>query len=146
MRALLDVNVLIALAWPNHVHHGPATSWFAAAAPTGWATCPLTQSGFVRVSSSPGLPHAVTPFAAMELLRRLAVVGDHAFLEDTISIVEAAEVDRPRIASHALVTDAHLLAIARRHGGRLATLDRGIPRALARGDHDPTIELIAGNG
>lgn len=145
MRALLDVNVLVALAWPNHVHHDQAQRWFGRVGPEGWATCPPTLSGFVRVSSNPAIPHAVTPPAAMELLRRLVDVGDHVFLADDISIVEAPEVDRARIASHSLVTDAHVLAIARRHGGRLATLDRGIQRSLSRGDHDPTIVLIAGD-
>lgn len=144
MRALLDVNVLVALAWPNHVHHGQAQGWFAGAAPGGWATCPLTQSGFVRVSSNRAVPHAVTPPAAIELLRRLLDVGDHVLLEDDVSIVDAPEVDGARIASHGLVTDAHVLAIARRHGGRLATFDRGIQRSLSRGDRDPTIVLIAG--
>lgn len=144
MRALLDINVLIALAWPNHVHHGQAQHWFTGAAADGWATCPLTQSGFVRVSSNPAVPHAVSPPAAAELLRRLVDIGDHVFFEDDISIVEAPEVDRARIASHSQVTDAHVLAIARRHGGRLATFDPGIQRSLSRGDRDPTIALITG--
>lgn len=144
MRALLDVNVLVALAWPNHVHHGEAQHWFGGAAASGWATCPLTQSGFVRVSSNPAVPHAVTPAAAMELLRRLVAVGDHVFLDDAIAVVEAREVDRARIASHRQVTDAHALAIARRHGAVLATFDRGIQRALSRGSGDPSIVLLGG--
>jgi len=143
VRSLLDVNVLVALAWPNHVHHGLAQRWFSAAAADGWATCPLTQSGFVRVSSNPSMPNAVTPAEAIEFLRRLLDVGDHVAFDDAISIADAPEVDRARIVSHRLVTDAHVLAIARRHRARLATLDRGVHRCLARGDADPTIVLLA---
>lgn len=144
MRDLLDVNVLMAMAWPNHVHHDQAQRWFATTAPDGWATCPITQSGFVRVSSSPAVPHSVSPAEAVELLRRLVLIGDHELFADDVSIVDAVEVDRVRIASYRQVTDAHVLAIARRHGGRLATFDRGIQTSLSRGRRDPTIVLISG--
>ncbi|MGH9155912.1 MAG: TA system VapC family ribonuclease toxin [Acidimicrobiales bacterium] len=142
MRLLLDVNVLVALAWPNHVHHQVARNWFGDRAGDGWATCPPTESGFVRVSSNPVLPHAVTPAEAFELLHRLRGVGSHAFLSDDISLVGSEHADRSRIASHRLVTDAHVLAVARRHGGALATFDRGIRRSLSRGRRDETIVLV----
>lgn len=146
MSFLLDVNVLVALAWPNHVHHGVARRWFEAAAGPGWATCPLTESGFVRVSANPVLPHAVTPAEALALLARLRQLDGHAFLDDDISLVASPHVDRGRIASHRQVTDAHLLAIARRHDARLATLDAGLRRALARGDGDRSVVVIGAGG
>jgi uncharacterized protein len=68
--ALLDVNVLVALAWPNHIHHRAAHRWYAAHRAQGWATCPPTQAGFVRVSSNAkALPGAKSPRDAFELLR-----------------------------------------------------------------------------
>ena len=141
MTPLLDVNVLVALAWPNHVHHGVIRAWFKRQSPSGWATCPLTESGFVRVSSNPAVPHAVAPAEALALLDLLRDLEGHVFWDDDISLVSSPHVDRPRIASHRQVTDAHLVAIARRHGGCLATLDRRL-RPLARGANDPAILLI----
>jgi len=85
-RRFLDVNMLIALAWPSHIHHGPAHAWFAANAVRGWATCPLTQCGFVRISSNPGIiPEAVTPQAALDLLRQIVANKHHAFWPDDIA-------------------------------------------------------------
>lgn len=146
MTPLLDVNVLVALAWPNHVHHGVARAWFRLHSPSGWATCPLTESGFVRVSSHPAVPHAATPADAIAVLGLLRDLPGHAFWDDDISIVSSPHIDRPRIASHRQVTDAHLVGVARRHGGSLATLDRRLPPLLARGEDDPAVVLIAVEG
>jgi uncharacterized protein len=138
---LLDVNILVALAWPNHVHHGPAQAWFRRRGPEPWATTPTTESGFVRVSSNrAALPTAVAPVEALALLDRMRQVPGHRFLPDDVELVvgSAGEggfggVERERIATHRSVTDAHLLALARRHRARLATLDRGLV-ALAAPD------------
>lgn len=128
MTDLLDVNVLISLAWPNHVHHQAAQKWFRARSPQPWATTPVTESGFVRVSSNKSaIPTAVTPSEALLLLSRLRQVPGHVFLPDDLElVVGTAYVRAERIVTHRLVTDAHLLAVAQRYGGRLATLDRGI--------------------
>lgn len=135
---MLDVNVLVALAWPNHVHHGTAHEWFRRRGPEPWATTPVTESGFVRVSSNrAALPTAVAPVEALELLGRMRLVPGHRFLPDDVELVigtgAAGMVDRERVVTHGLVTDAHLLALARHHGARLATLDRGVA-ALAAPD------------
>lgn len=141
---LLDVNVLVALAWPNHVHHEAVAGWFQRHAGAGWATTPLTESGFIRVSSNPALHHAVTPLEAMALLERLREIDVHRFLDDDVSLVTSPHVDRARIVSYRHVTDAHLTALARRHGGRLATLDRGVHRLYSRGETDHTVVVISG--
>src|SRR3954447_7351441 len=110
--ALLDVNALVALAWDSHVHHAPARAWFAANGASGWATCPVTESGFVRVSSNPKvLPSPIGVAAAQAVLVALRAAGDHRFLSDDVSIVDA---DVPPLAGHRQVTDAHLLTLARR--------------------------------
>lgn len=146
MTPLLDVNVLVALAWPNHVHHDRAGEWFARHRPSVWATCPLTESGFVRVSSNPVLPHAVTPCEAINVLGRLRDLPGHEFWSDDVSLATSDEVDRTRLASYRHVTDAHLLALARSRGGRLATLDGGIKRLLARGRGDRSVLTIGDAG
>jgi toxin-antitoxin system PIN domain toxin len=131
---LLDVNLLVSLAWPNHVHHRPALAWFRSRDGQPWATTPFTEAGFVRVSSNASaLPAAVTPTEALALLGRIRGLAGHRFLVDDLPLVVGACVVPDRIATYRVVTDAHLLAVARRHGARLATLDRGLA-ALAGGE------------
>lgn len=135
--ALLDVNLLVALAWPNHVHHDRALAWFRENRGVGWATCPTTQSGFVRVSSNRKvIPEARTPHEAILQLRRIVEVPGHRFWSDDISIAEAPEVDPERLLGYRQVTDAHLLALAIRRGGRFATLDRGVEQIVPTA-HEP---------
>lgn len=144
MIALLDVNVLVALAWPNHLHHGAAHRWFAHQKSLGWATCPVTQSGFVRVSSNPTVfPDARQPAEALALLDRIARVEGHHFWVDDVSLVSAEEFLGLALTGHRQVTDAHLLCLARRRGGRLATFDRSVGRLLPAGTPvEQAIELI----
>jgi uncharacterized protein len=128
--ALLDVNALVALAWDSHVHHAAIRSWFAENAGAGWATCPVTESGFVRVCSNPKvLPHTIDVAAARAVLAALRAAGGHRFLEDDVSLTDD---DVPTIHGHRQVTDAHLLTLARRRGMRLVTFDAAVA-ALADG-------------
>ena len=123
------MNVLVALAWPNHVHHETAHRWFAShqRAKRGWATCPLTQSGFVRVSSnSRVVPQARSPIEAIQLLGRMVVLPGHEFWTDDVSIVSSSHVARQKLMGHGQVTDAHLLALAIARRGVLVTFDGGI--------------------
>ncbi|HLI36580.1 MAG TPA: TA system VapC family ribonuclease toxin [Streptosporangiaceae bacterium] len=128
MTDLLDVNLLMSLAWPNHVHHRPAQRWFRARSSQPWATTPVTESGFVRVSSNgTAIPAAVSPAEALQLLSRIRQVKGHVFLPDDVEgVIGEGHVPASRVVGYRLVTDAHLLAVARRHGARLATLDRGV--------------------
>ena len=116
---------MVALAWPNHVHHATALAWFDEVGRAGFATCPVTQSGFVRVSSNKrAIPDARSPREAREILRRITALPGHVFWPDDIEIASNQHIAWERLGSHAQVTDAHLLALAIRHGGRLATFDR----------------------
>ena len=135
MIALLDVNALIALAWPNHVHHGAALSWFREQQETGWATCTLTEAGFVRVSCNPGVVgRAVTPADAISLLGELRRLGAHAFWALDHSLTDLPEGIAARLRGYRQITDAVLLAAAMRHGGQLATLDGGLANLVGESE------------
>jgi uncharacterized protein len=129
--ALLDVNALVALAWDSHVHHAAVRAWFKANSSAGWVTCPITESGFVRVSSNPiVLPSAIGVDDARGVLSTLRAHPDHGFLTDDVSMSDS---DVPSIAGYRQVTDAHLLTLARRRGVRLVTFDA---RILAMGNEN----------
>ena len=122
--ALLDVNALVALAWDSHVHHVAVRTWFADNSAKGWATCPATESGFVRVSANPKvLPSAIGVAAARDVLSALRAIEGHVFLPDDVSL---SDPDVPTVHGHRQVTDAHLLTLARRRGIPLVTFDAAI--------------------
>lgn len=131
----------MALAWDAHVHHVAIRAWFAASAAAGWETCPLTESGFVRVSSNPRvLPSPISVEQARAVLRALREHEGHRFLADDVSI---ADPDISPLVGYRQVTDAHLVALARRHGTRLVTFDAAV-RTLARGDDE--VQLLTALG
>jgi uncharacterized protein len=135
--ALLDVNALVALAWDSHVHHGAMRTWFAANGADEWSTCPVTESGFVRVSANPAvLPSVIPVEAAREVLSMLRGAGRHRFLTNDVSLTAP---DVPPMIGHRQVTDALLLTLVRRHRTRLVTFDSGI--AALAGGRD--VELLA---
>ena len=134
MTVLPDVNVLVALAWPNHLHHEAARGWFEKSHRGGWATCPLTESGFVRVSSNRKvIPSARRPEEAIGLLRQLTSLPGHTFWIDDTSIARSRWIAAGRLLGHGQVTDAHLVALSLRRRGRLATFDRGVAEVLPPG-------------
>lgn len=121
---LLDVNVLVALAWDSHVHHVAVRRWFAEGAGDGWATCSITELGFVRVCSNPKvLPAAIGVEDARRVLRAMAGAPGHRFLPDDVS---PRAPGAPQLSGHRQVTDAHLLTLARAHGVPLVSFDRGL--------------------
>jgi toxin-antitoxin system PIN domain toxin len=123
---LLDVNLLIALAWPQHVHHTAAHRWFDATGHKHWATCPLTQLGFIRISSNPKIiPEATSPREALEMLGRITALPGHVFWPDQITPLAAPIFNSTALVGHRQLTGAYLLALARHHHGKLATIDGG---------------------
>jgi toxin-antitoxin system PIN domain toxin len=130
---LLDVNVLVALMWPAHAHHDRAQEWFAKYSKTGWATCPLTQAGCVRILSNPSFSSdAVTPQQALKLLGANLNHPSHQFWPDDISFAEAVESMQKQIQGHQQVSDAYLLGLAMHRKGKLATMDRGVLTLLPK--------------
>lgn len=143
MIRLLDVNVLVALAWPNHVHHARAMAWFSAIRDQGWATSPVTESGFVRVSSnSRAIPDSRSPAEAIDLLIRIRAVPGHQFWADDVSPADPECAPFARVVGYRQVTDAHLLSLAIRNGGVLATFDQGVPGLLPPEFTADAVELI----
>jgi len=141
--ALLDVNVLVALFDPDHVHHEPAHRWFAEQRGTGWATCPLTENGLFRVLAQPAYSQAAaSPADILERLRVFCGSGGHAFWPDDVSLRDAELFQVEAQPSHRQVTDVYLLGLAVKHGGYLATFDRSIPLAKVRGAAAENLALI----
>ena len=126
---LLDVNVLLALAWPTHQFHGDAQSWFRKHGRSGWASCAVTQLGFVRLSSNPAFTaDAKSPAECRELLARLIQVSKHRYLDKLPSIGDKSSRDVfGRALGHRQVTDTYLVHICRTLGCRLVTFDQRLP-------------------
>ena len=125
MTVLLDVNVLIALVDGQHINHDAAHDWFGSNAQHGWRTCPLTENGLVRVISHSKYPNGViSPAVGLDLLRRLTDLPGHGFWPDDISLGDPGLFDTQHLLTSSQITDAYLLGLAVRNGGRLATFDR----------------------
>lgn len=132
-RALLDVNVLLALLDADHVDHASAWSWFDVEAGAGWASCAITENGFVRIISQPRYPSPITPAQAVALLADTCSNGDHVFWPCDLSVLDAAVIDATRVHGPRQLTDAYLLALAVAHGGRFVTFDRRLALAAVPG-------------
>ena len=137
---LLDVNLLLALSDPMHVHHEAAHRWFAEQGCQAWATCPITENGFVRVASHPRYPNRPGIVAAvLAILRQFcAAKGHHFWVEDT----SIRDMLQPGVViTPAQVTDVFLLGLAAHKRGKLATLDQRIPASAVR-DGLQALEII----
>jgi len=136
MRALLDVNVLIALLDVDHSSHHTAAAWAAQQGEHGWASCPITQNGCVRIMSGGGYLNPLPVSAVVERLRSAVKHPLHEFWPDDISILDPGHVHETRVHGPRQLTDSYLLALAVAHGGCFVTFDRrvsvtAIPRARA---------------
>ena len=132
MRALLDINVLIALLDSDHASHGSAIKWFAKNAREGWASCPITQNGCIRIMSNPGYPNLLPVQAVIEHLAEACHQDVHEFWQDSVSLLDSDVVDSTRIHGPRQLTDIYLLSLALQHEGRLVTFETGIPLAAVR--------------
>jgi toxin-antitoxin system PIN domain toxin len=132
-RALLDVNVLLALLDSDHVQHIAAREWFRSEITAGWASCAITQNGFVRVISQPRYPSPVPPAQAIARLAGATAGAHHRFISSSVSILDSKVVDPSRILSSGQTTDAYLLALATAHDLRLVTFDQSMPSSAVVG-------------
>lgn len=129
MRAPLDVNLLIALFDADHVYHERAHAWFGDNQAHGWASCPLTENGLVRILCHPHYSRVLQRSAAEVTadLHEATHQTDHRFWPDDVSLRDDDRIRIYRIQGPRQITDLYLLALAIRHGGRLVTFDVGIP-------------------
>ena len=142
MRSLLDVNVLIALLQPDHAHHAVAHDWWRINRSAGWASCPLTQNGFIRIVSQPKYPRPLPIARALDLLAEEIEGTDHSFWADDLSLLDMQRFVREQILGPKQLTDVYLLALAVKNDGRLVTFDRTIPVGAVRGAEPPHIVVI----
>ena len=127
MKALLDVNCLLALLDEVHPQHDVVSTWFDRNIEEGWATCPLTQNGYLRIRAQGNYPNTVTVVEARDHLLAATSSRFHQFIGGDISLLDDALVQYRELSSHRRITDVYLLALAVAHGLRLVTLDTGIP-------------------
>jgi uncharacterized protein len=132
VRALLDVNVLIALLDSDHASHDSAIDWFAKHAREGWASCPITQNGCIRIMANPAYPNPLPVQAVIQHLADACRQDIHEFWPDEVSLLDSEVVDPTRIHGPRQLTDIYLFALAVQHEGRLVTFDTGIPLAAVR--------------
>lgn len=142
MSALLDVNVLLSLLDRDHVDHERAREWLEAEIADGWASCALTENGFVRIISQPRYPNPVPPAEAVARLAAATQRPEHAFWACDLSLLDANVIDRTRVHGPKQVTDAYLLALATSRDGRFVTFDRSISLATAVGATPAHLEVI----
>lgn len=142
MTALLDVNLLVALLDAAHLHHARARAWLEANIGTGWASCPLTQNGCIRILSQPAYPGARPPALIAARLAEATGTAWHRFWPDDLSLLDPGVLDWGQVLGARQLTDVYLLALAARHGGRFVTFDRGIPLAAVTGATPRHLELL----
>lgn len=133
MRALLDINVLIALHDRDHVHHQRAALWLESNIVQGWASCPLTQNGCLRTMSQPGYSSPQPLAVLVAMLQGSTDTAFHALWSDDISLLDARYFYHPHMHSHNQLADLYLLALAVKNGGRFVTFDQRIPLSAVRG-------------
>ena len=133
MADLYDVNALLALFDEEHRRHNSVFSQFSGNSGEGWASCPFTQNGYLRIRSQPNYPHRLSISEACGQLLDATSTSYHQFLRDDISILDDMLVEAQRLSGHSQITDVYLLALAVAHDARLVTLDRRIPLTTVRG-------------
>jgi toxin-antitoxin system PIN domain toxin len=142
VRSLLDVNVLVALLDADHVDHPRARAWLESEIVHGWASCAITQNGFLRVLSQPRYPSPVPVAEAAARLARAAAGDHHVYWPCKTTLLDAKRVEWARIHGPRQVTDVYLLALAVANRGRLVTFDHGIPlQAVAAADASHLVRL-----
>jgi uncharacterized protein len=140
--ALLDINVLIALIDPQHQFHTEAHTWFKRNRRHGWATCPITENGCLRILGKPSYPFTgVTIDTVREILAELTSLEGHRFWPDSISILESSRFDLA-LANPKHLTDIYLLSLARSYSGRLITFDRTIRLQAVPGCSPSDLEVL----
>ena len=142
MRALLDVNVLIALLDADHLHHETARHWLRDNVRHGWATCPITQNGCLRVMAQPAYPNSLPAALVAQRLREATATDHHRFWPDDVSLLSPAVADWHQVIGPKQITDVYLLALAVERQGRFVTFDARIAPTAVTGADDQCFCMI----
>ena len=138
------MNVLVALFDPDHIHHELAHDWFTDHRSGGWATCAMTENGFVRVLSSPRYSATIRrPLDLVDSLRAFCGSGHHVFWTDAVSIRDKTLFNPSLVRGPGQITDVYLLGLSRKMGGSLTTFDRTIPLAGVVGAVRENLTIIS---
>ena len=141
MTNLLDVNVLISLLDANHQHHMATKRWFAQNNDP-WASCPITQNGYLRIVTQKGYPNRISFKEAVKKLSQAVSTPNHKFLSDDISLLDQEHFAHQHIQGPKQLTDIYLLALSVFHGARFVTLDRGVSPDAVRQATDASVHVI----
>ena len=142
MRALFDVNVLIALLDAEHLHHEAARAWLRSNIEHGWATCPITQNGCLRIMAQPAYPNPLPVARVAERLAEAMATANHEFWPDDVSLLGAGVMDRARVIGPRQITDIYLLAMSVQREGRFVTFDARVSSSAVAGARDEHLCLI----
>lgn len=142
MRALFDVNVLIALFDTDHIGHSVATDWFAVQLEHGWASCPITENGTARIMASAGYPNPLPVAVILQRLGMAKATEHHRFWPDDVSLTDVEVFNHTELLGPKQITDRYLLALAVRNNGRLVTFDQGVrPTAVVGASSEHLVQL-----
>lgn len=134
--------MLLALLDSDHVDHERARRWLEREIESGWASCAITQNGFVRIISQPRYPSPVPVAQAMARLARAAETSSHEFWPCSVSLLNDQVIERERMLGPKQVTDVYLLALAVTNGGRFVTFDQAVPLAAVRGARPEHLSIL----
>jgi uncharacterized protein len=139
-RSLLDLNVLIALSDPEHKHHQKARNWFTLYGRENWALCPLTEAGFLRVTTNPAFrPGPRTLEQAIAILQTIKGICDYCPIDESWVTLTARFASR--IRGHQQVTGAYLLGLAIKEDRVLVTFDRGFQH-MAGAEFSKNLQIL----
>ena len=141
MTSLLDVNVLISLLDSNHEHHRAVMGWFEQNHDR-WASCPITQNGYLRIVTQKKYPNSISIPEAVRTLSQAVSTPNHEFLPDDITLLDSQLVAHGHIQGSGLFTDIYLLALSVAHGARFVTLDTGVPHAAVPQATEASMHVI----
>lgn len=142
MRSFFDVNMLLALFDPKHLFHAKASEWWRAHRAFGWASSPTTQNGALRIASGSSYSNPIKLADAIQVVRQWTDASGHVFWPDDVSLLDKAVMNHDHLFGRRQITDAYLLALAVKNGGRLVTLDQAIPSRAVKGARAEHLAVI----
>jgi uncharacterized protein len=133
VRSFYDVNVLIALFDPQHIARKKASAWHEAHFREGWATCPITENGLLRIVCQPKYSNPSTVSTLRTQLQKATASEFHQFWSDDVSLADSRLIDENALLTSSMLTDVYLLMLAVKNNGRLVTLDSRISTSAVIG-------------